>query len=74
MQVMYPARSRMPFCSNEILALVRTSGKHKQGSGPSIDCRSNGRAHQGQQVGMEVAAEGFKGPGLGSSNEGQDEE
>ncbi len=73
MQVMYPARSRMPFLFqwNEISALVRMSGE-APGLPLIVDCM--GELVEDNELEHEMAAEGFKGPGSDPSNEGQDKE
>ncbi len=76
MQVMYPARSHMPFCSNGMIFLhwyARQANINEALGLPLIVDRM-GELVKDKGLGHEVAAEGFKGPGLDPSNEGQDEE
>ncbi len=54
------------------LALVCTSGKREQGSGPPVDCWYMGELAKNKELGREVVAEGFKGPALDPSTEGRD--
>ncbi len=76
MQVMYPACSRMPFCSNGMKFLRWYA--HQANINIAlvlpliVDCMQE--LVKDNKLGCKVAAERFEGLGLDPSNEGQDKE
>ncbi len=76
MQVMYPACSRMPFCSNGIFFLRSYARQANINEAPGLPLIVNcmGELIKDNRLGCKVAAEGFEGPGLDPSNEEQDKE
>jgi hypothetical protein len=75
-QVMYLARSRMPFCSNRMKFLCWYAHQANINKAPGLLLIVDhlGELVEDNGLGCEVAAEGFEGPGLDPSNEGQDKE
>ncbi len=73
---MYPACLRTPFCSNgmKFQRWYARQANINEAPGLPLIVDHMGELIEDNQLGREVAAEGFKGPGLDPSNKGQDEE
>ncbi len=74
MQVMYPTRSRMPFFLMKFYRWYAHQANINEAPGLPLIVDQMGELVEDNGLGCEVVAEGFEGPGLDPSYEGQDEE